>query len=81
MLNEVPVHAVAGQIDTPANHILAVYLDGVQSQDQWTEVDTADGWGFRYVVDPVTLTPVIVDGEYQTERVAGVFGLRWLIVS
>lgn len=81
MLAEVPIHAIAGQVIAPPNHVLIVYLDGVESQDQWTEVNTAKGWGFRYVTDPATRAPQIVGEELQTERVTGEFRLRWKYIS
>lgn len=77
MIAAVPTHAIAGQFVPPANHVLIVYLDGEESRDQWTEVNTVEGWGLRYVLDPVTGAPDIVDGNLQTETVAGQFRLRW----
>lgn len=81
MIAAVPIHAIAGQFVPPANHILVVYLDGEESHDQWTEVNTAGGWGFRYVLDPATGAPQIVDDELQTERVEGEFRLRWKLMG
>lgn len=81
MIAAVPTHAIAGQFTPPANHVLIVYLDGAESQDQWTEVNTVEGWGFRYVLDEATGAPQIENDDLVTERVAGTFRLRWKLIA